>query len=82
MHRKFERVFILLMVMPVLQVSSNDKAQNKRQTSKSNECISLNIDLNIHGVERDGTCGGRTMGEYTNPGNKPINMALFLEYTE
>jgi len=42
--------------------------------------INLNIDLNIHGVGGDDTWGSKTMGKYTNSGNKPYHFGFIMEY--
>ena len=44
--------------------------------------VNLNIDLNIHGVGGDDTWGAKTMGKYTNPGNKPYRYGFIMEYTD
>ncbi len=44
--------------------------------------ISLNIDLNIHGVGGNDTWGAKTMEKYTIPGNKPYNYGFVMEVQE
>ena len=43
--------------------------------------VSINIDLNIHGVGGDDSWGAPTMEKYTNPGNTPYHYGFILEYS-
>ncbi|HLP16086.1 MAG TPA: beta-galactosidase domain 4-containing protein, partial [Bacteroidota bacterium] len=43
--------------------------------------ITMNIDLNIHGVGGDDTWGAKTMEKYTIPGNKSCRYGFIMEYT-
>ena len=47
---------------------------------KRGEFINVNIDLGIHGVGGKDTWGGRTLPEYTLPGNKPYHYSFIIRY--
>ncbi len=45
---------------------------------KRGEFINVNIDQNIHGVAGKDTWGGRTLPQYTIPGDKPYNYSFVI----
>ncbi len=57
-----------------------DKYLRHPQDVSRDGLMHLNIDLNVHGVGGINTWGGRTLPEYTLPGNKAYEYGFIVEY--
>ena len=57
-----------------------DKGNRHPQDIQRDGLLHLNIDLNVHGVGGINTWGGRTLPQYTLPGNKAYEYGFIIEY--